>query len=188
MNGSGTKKREPVARLYAKALFELAHEKGELDVVLRDLGSLVEIVQSSPQLIQAVSAFMFPVESRQKLALEVMQKAELSPSILRFVQLLIVKNRFQVIEQIYDAFRALVDQSKNTVRGTLTTVDILSDAETAEISQAFARKFSKQVVLEPVIDKSLIGGLVVQVQGLTFDGSLKTTIRRLRETLERQSI
>ncbi len=188
MKSSGTNKREPVARLYAKALFELAREKNELDVVLRDLNSLVDIVRQSPELIQAVSAFMFPVDSRQKLALEVMQKAELSQSITRFVHLLIAKNRFQVIEQICEAFRALVDQSKNTVRGTLTTVDTLSEAETSEISQAFARKFNKQVVLEPVIDKSLLGGLVVQVQGLTFDGSLKTTIRRLRETLERQSI
>ncbi|MBI3556378.1 MAG: ATP synthase F1 subunit delta, partial [Deltaproteobacteria bacterium] len=141
-----------------------------------------------PQLVQAVSAFMFPVESRQKLALEIMQKVELSKSIMQFVNLLIAKNRFQVLEQIHDAFRGLVDRSKNTVRGTLTTVDVLNEAETNEISQAFARKFNKQVVLEPVIDKSLLGGLVVQVQGLTFDGSLKTTIRRLRETLERQSI
>ena len=187
MKTTGTQKKEPVAKLYAKALFELAHEKGEVDVVLRDLTSLVEIVQESPHLIQAVSAFMFPVESRQKLALEIMQKAQLSVSIQRFVQLLITKNRFQVIEQIHEAFRNLVDQSKNTVRGTLTTVESLSEAESAEISQAFARKFNKQVVLEPLIDKSLLGGLVVQVQGLTFDGSLKTTIRRLRENLERQS-
>ena len=56
------------------------------------------------------------------------------------------------------------------------------------VNQAFAKKFNKNIVLDSVIDKEILGGLVVQIQGLTFDGSLKNAIRRLKETLERQSV
>ena len=106
----------------------------------------------------------------------------------KFFKLLTAKNRVVVIDSIRDAFQLLSDQKKGIMRGTVSTVEALSSAEAAELAKAFTKKLGKQVVLESVTDKEILGGLVVNVQGRTFDGSLKTTIRRLKDTLERQSI
>jgi F-type H+-transporting ATPase subunit delta len=182
------KKREPVSKLYAKALFELSKESKQVESVQRSFEDLIHVTREQPDLSTALEAFMFPVADRQKLAAEVATKLELAPLLTRLLDLLISKNRIQILEGVYQAFQEYVDESKNTVRGTVTTVEPLSDSEKAGLSKAFAQRFKKEVVLDSAIDKTILGGLVVNIQGLTFDGSLKTTIRRLRENLERQSI
>ncbi|MEW6057935.1 MAG: ATP synthase F1 subunit delta [Bdellovibrionota bacterium] len=188
MNSQRVTQHEPVSKLYAKALFEMSQEKGALEKVQEDFFGLIELVREQPQLKQAFSGFLFSKKERESLAKEFTEKAQLHPLLQRFASLLIEKDRFGLLENVYDSFRELVDESKNTVRGTVVTVEPLTEAEKTDLSKTFARRFNKQVVLEPVIDKELLGGLIVKIQGLTFDGSLKTTIRRLKENLERQSI
>lgn len=188
MKSITTKKQEPVSKLYAKALYELAYERSEVAAVQTDLAGLVETVRGEPQLAEALSAYVFSTVDRKKLVAELAGKMQLHPIVKRFVELMTEKGRFKLIEQVYESFRALVDESNGILRGTVITVEPLTDAENADLSKAFARQFNKQVVLEPVIDKEILGGLVVKIEGKTFDGSLKTTIRRLKENLERQSL
>lgn len=188
MESNSVKKQEPVAKLYAKALFELAQEHNELESIQGDLAGLVETMKEQPELHQAFSAFMFSTSDRGKLIDELAKKMSLNALVVRFLHLLVAKNRLLVLDAIYEAFRNLVDESKNTVRGTVTTVEPLTESQTADLSKTFGRKLNKQVVLDSAIDKEILGGLIVKIQGLTFDGSLRTTIRRLKENLERQSI
>jgi F-type H+-transporting ATPase subunit delta len=182
------KKAEPVANLYAKALFELASETKSIDAIAAELEALVEFLSENQQLKEALSTLTFSAEQREKLAADIAKQTQLNPVISRLFQLLTEKNRLMVLPSIYAAFRGFMDEGKNIVRGTVTTVEPLSEAEKADLSKAFGKKLNKQVVLEAQTDKEILGGLVVEIQGLTFDGSLKTTIRRLRENLERQSI
>lgn len=183
-----TRKPASVAKLYAKALFELAEESRSVDSFAEEFQALIEFLGETPTLEAALSAFMFSAEEREKLATEVAQKAQLSPLLGHFIRLLTEKNRILLLPQIFEAFRGLVDESKGVVRGSVTTAEALTDAEKADLSKAFGRKLNKQIILESQTDKTILGGLIVEIQGLTFDGSLKTTIRRLRESLERQSL
>lgn len=187
-NVENAQKPEPVAKLYAKALFELAVENKDLDRVKQDLTALNEMFQESPRLYEALSMVMFSDVEREKIADEVAEKSQLHPLLQRFLKLLVQRNRVPQLPAICASFREFVDTSNGTIRGTVTTVENLSQNEVAELSQAFAKKLNKKVILEPVVNKEILGGLVVNIQGLTFDGSLKTTLRRLQENLERQSI
>lgn len=188
MSASSVKKQEPVSKLYAKALYEFATERNELSTVQEHFRALVDVFRSNPELIEALSADVFSTEERERLTIELTKKMALSPMVQRFAQLIAGKGRMRLVEQVYGAFCELVDESQGIVRGTVTTVEALTDAETADLAKTFARKFNKQVILEPAVDSDILGGLIVKIQGMTFDGSLKTTIRRLKENLERQSI
>jgi F-type H+-transporting ATPase subunit delta len=185
---SNTMKIEPVSKLYAKAVFELASESNILDKVLSDFSELLVFLKEQPLLEKALSAFMFSVEDREALGVEVFSKAGVHPFLIRLVRLMISKNRLTLIESVYKSLRDQADASKGVVRGTVNVVEPLSDSEIEDLSRALSKKLNKQVILEPVIDKEILGGLVVQIEGKTFDGSLKTAIRRLKENLERQSI
>lgn len=188
MKATSGPKPEPVANLYAKALFELAREQGQVDAVYGDLVTLAGQLGESPELRQALVGHALTIESREKIFQELAQKCQVNAMVARLGGLLISRSRMSLLDAVANAFRDLVDESKNTIRGKVTTVAPLSDAESADLTQAFSKKLNKTVVLDPVINKDILGGLIVEVQGLTFDGSLKTTIRRLKENLERQSI
>lgn len=176
-----------VAGVYGDALFEMAQEKGQLDSVQADFAGVTQTLREQRDLKTALTAYTFSIEERRKLAAEVADRAQLSPIVARFIDLLVLKNRLHLIEEIHAAFRARLDESRNVVRGTVTTVESLTGSEIEDLSRAFSKKMNKQAVLEPELDKSILGGLVVKIQGMTFDGSLKTTIRRLKENLEKQT-
>lgn len=185
---SNINKIEPVSKLYAKAVFELANEKNELDAVLVDFEKLIEAFEEQPQIMKALSAYMFSNEDREKLGLEILTKMQVHATVSRLVQLMITKNRLELLPSVYTALRNFADRAKGIVRGNVTVVEQLSEAEIADLSKAFGKKLNKQVLLEPSIDKDILGGLVVQIEGKTFDGSVRTALRRLKDNLERQSI
>lgn len=176
------------SKVYAKALFELAKEKNTLDVVSGELRELNEWTTENKNLKSVLSADIYSASQKTAVWKEISEKISPNPLVSNFIDLLLQKNRFSMFAQIQSEFEALLDQSKGVVRGRVSTVEALSDAEREDLSKAFSKRLGKKVVLESTLDKSLIGGLVVNIQGMTFDGSLKTTIRQLKEKLERQSI
>lgn len=178
----------PIAKVYAKALFLIATERKELESIQTELSEFARFISESGNLASILSSHALLLGERQKLAEQVVEKLGVHPVLKKLFEQLVVKGRIPILPAIAEAFGALVDESKNLVRGTVTTTDALTEAERNDLSKAFAKKFNKQVVLRQALDKSILGGLIVNIQGLTFDGSLKTSIRRLKETLERQSV
>ncbi len=177
-----------IAKVYAKALFLIATERKELESIQTELSEFAQIVSEGTNLAWVLSSHAFLLSERQQLAEQVVEKLEVRPVLRKLFAQLVAKGRISVLPAITEAFGALVDESGNLVRGTVTTTDPLTEAEHNDLARAFAKKFNKKVVLRQTLDKSILGGLVVNIQGLTFDGSLKTSIRRLKETLERQSV
>lgn len=179
---------EPVAKVYAQALFDLAQEQNKVDELLKSFSEFVEFLNSQEDLVETLASRTFTSEQREKLVLELAKKINLDGTLTKLLHVFTLKNRLSVLQDTLRAFQFRVDQSKGIVRGTVTTVEPLSDEQREDLAKHFSKKLNKHVELETRIDKEILGGLIVQVQGLTFDGSLKTTIRSLKENLERQSL
>ncbi|MGE4232151.1 MAG: ATP synthase F1 subunit delta [Bacteriovoracia bacterium] len=183
---------EPVAALYAKALFELAKENKVLDAVEKELNEVSAFLENHPEVLEAAEARSFSIESRLDFIKALTKKLELQPYVSKLVEILAARQRVSILPEIANAFLALQDLNSGIVRGSVTTVDALSDSEKEGLEKAFSKKLNKKVVLAQKIEKEILGGLIVQLQGqglgLTFDGSLKTTLRGLRDSLERQSV
>lgn len=181
-------KTSPVAKVYAKALFELSKSSSTLDAVIAEVKELNKFFTDNKQLYNALSSDAFLLTERIKLAVEFCKQVSTSPVISKLVEILVSKGRLSVLAEIESAFLELLDESQGVVRGTVTTVDPLAESEIAELSKTFSKKIGKKVMLNQEINKEILGGLVVDVGGLTFDGSLKSSIRKIKENLERQSV
>jgi F-type H+-transporting ATPase subunit delta len=179
-----------VAKVYGQAIFEIAREKKELEPIDQNFREFLEFLKANPGLKKAFSSLTFPMTERKNLAVKICEQLELHPELTHLIRLLVAKNRYRIFESIYDSFHELLDQSKNIIRGTVTSVEPLTSGQQKDLSKAFAKKLNKQVELEAKTDRALLGGIVVQIHGsgygITFDGSLRTKIRRLKENLERQ--
>ncbi len=140
-------------------------------------------MNANKQAVNALTSRAFSLADRNRLAADVAAKLSLHPVINRLFSLLAGKERLGLISDISAGFGAFIDESRGVVRGTVTTVAALSETEREDLAKAFSKKLGKQVVLNQALDKTILGGLVVNVQGQTFDGSLKTSIRRIKESL-----
>ena len=178
-------KKSPVSKLYARALFELTQEQKNSDAVLEELKDLFYFLDEKKSAVKPLLSTGIPYEQRSIVAEELAKTLQLAPTLKRLFVLLAEKNRLEIIGSIYSAFRLLVDSNNGLVRGEVITTESLNENEKKELEKAFEKKLGKKVILESQINKEIIGGLIVKVQGLTFDGSIKTTLNNLKSNLER---
>ncbi len=179
---------EPAAKLYAKALFSLAQEQGIQEKIAQELLDFSAFLFESDQLRTILTGQAFSMKERETVLDLMQEKVQLNPLVRRLVGLLVARNRLLLLVAVEKAYRKLWDAEQGLIRGNVTTAETLSDAERQDLEKAFSKKLGKKVLLEQFVEKEILGGLIVSVQGRTFDGSLKTTLTRLTENLERQSV
>jgi F-type H+-transporting ATPase subunit delta len=95
------------------------------------------------------------------------------------VSLLADHRRLDHIVGIAQAFAHILDQKLQRVRATITSAAPLSDAQRQELVAAFERKLGRTVLAEASVDPQLLGGVVVDVDGTVYDGSVHTQLQAL---------
>ena len=173
---------DPVARRYAQALTEEAQKAGSLDAVDADVALLTETLDGSRELRQALTS---PVVSHPK-KLSVLTSLfgeRVSDLTLRFLRLLVEKQRDGQIPSILDAYRTLRDERTGTVEADVRSAKPLSADEADRLKAALEARTGKTIRLRITPDATLIGGLVVRVGDLVYDRSVRHQLDQLRDQL-----
>jgi len=172
-----------LGRRYAKALLELAREQGELDPVLRDVGSLAAAWKASRDLREIVRNPVVPRPALKAAVDAVMDKLGCSTLVRNTVDLLADKGRLAHLEEVLHALEELAEAEKGRVRVEVISARPLNDAYYARLIEKLKRVTDREVVLVKKQDPSLIGGVVTRIGDQVFDGSLSNRLNELRETL-----
>ena len=172
-----------VGRRYAKALLDLAREQGQLDTVLKDVGSVSAAWKESAELRDIVRNPVVPKPALKAAVDAVMDKLGVSKLLRNTVNLLADKGRLGQLEDVLHALEELAEAETGRVRVEVTSAKPLSDAYYTQLTEKLQRATDKQVVLVKKQDPSLIGGVVTRVGDQVFDGSLSNRLSELRETL-----
>ena len=185
-----------IARRYAKALFSLADEKGQIEQWAKGLEVLRHLL-TWPELREAVSNPSMERERRRAIAkglavaVEVASPKLLAAAVLgleedvrNLLLLLADRNRLAYLPAILDNYRALSDQRLGRVRAKVTSAVALGDDESRRIADNLARATKAQVILETAVDPSLLGGVVAQVGSLVYDGSVRAQLEELRRAMK----
>lgn len=142
---------------YAKALLEYCLETGHADRVYHQVNGLLKHPELTPE--------------------------KLEPELERFVALLLKNRRMDGLRFILRTFVRMYYDSKGIKAVHLTTSVPSADLE-KRLSRLLERKFGCKVLLESVVDPSLIGGFVVRV----YDDMLDASVRSQIESVRRQFI
>src|SRR5262249_15744958 len=82
------------------------------------------------------------------------------------------------------AYRGLLDTEQGRVRARVRTAVPLTEGDRSALSARLSRALGgKQVIVEEVLDKNLLGGFVAELGSLTVDGRMNGQLSRLRERL-----
>ena len=172
-----------VGRRYAKAVLDLAREQGQLDTVLKDVGSLSDAWKESAELREIVRNPVVPKPALKAAVDAVMEKLGLSTLMRNAVKLIADKGRLPQLEEVLRALEELAEAETGRVRVEVTSAKPLSEAYYNRLSEKLQRATDRQVVLVKKQDPSLIGGVVTRVGDQIFDGSLSNRLSELKETL-----
>jgi F-type H+-transporting ATPase subunit delta len=175
-----------VAKSYAKAIFELARERDQADQLEAELARVAALIGEDGELATVLSQPWVTPANKRKLAEELGQRLELSKLGRDVLALVAAHGRADHLRAIATAYRGMLDAAHGRVRARVRTAVPLTDGDrsalTAKLSSALE---SKQVVLDEVTDRSLLGGFVAEIGSLIVDGSLDGQLARLRHHLAR---
>jgi F-type H+-transporting ATPase subunit delta len=172
-----------IARRYAKALMNIGREDGKYDTYGEEIDAFTDLFQREEQLREVLNNPAFSILRRQAIIQEIAKRLRLSPLTINFLHLLVDKNRMRYLMDIASLYRELADEAAGRARVRLITAHDLSMQKLKELTTGLQDLVGKQVIMEVETDASLIGGVVARIGGMVYDGSVKTQLERLKETL-----
>jgi F-type H+-transporting ATPase subunit delta len=174
-----------IARRYAKALLLIGKEDGQTEQYRQELEGVANLMARQKELADTVANPLYNMEERQKVFQGIIDKLNLSKVMSSFLMLLFEKGRVSFIVSINEFFQKLADELKGVASASLVSATELSAEAVEKIRSALSKKTGKEIVLDVQQDPGLIGGIVTKIGDLVLDGSIKTQLLNMRESLKR---
>ncbi len=174
-----------IARRYAKALLLIGKEDGQADSYRDELAAVAGLINSERSLEQALTNPLYDATGRRKVLKAVIEQLNLSQVMQSFLVLLFDKRRIGFVGQINQFYQKMADELKGIARASLISATELSSDAVEKIRAALSQRTGKDIILEVEQDPSLIGGLVTRIGDLVLDGSIKSQLVNMRESLKR---
>jgi F-type H+-transporting ATPase subunit delta len=174
-----------ISRRYAKALLLIGQADGGAEAYRKELAGVSNLIAGDKALEQVISNPLYDMAARKKVLKAVIGRLELSKVMQSFLLLLFDKGRIGVLSSISDFYQRMADELKGMVQASVISATKLSSDSVEKIRSALSKKTGKEVVLEVKQDAGLIGGVVTRIGDLVLDGSIKTQLLNMRESLKR---
>ncbi len=167
---------------YAEALFMLAREENSIDTFFDGLKTAEDLFKENPEYLQFLSTPSIP-KSERTAALASAFEGKINEHILSFLQLLCEHARAESFFECAAEFARLREWASGTAIAVVKTAVELSDAQKQGLIQALQKRTGKTVSLKCVVDATLLGGIVVELDGQLLDGSVKNNLKHAREVI-----
>lgn len=175
---------DPVARVYAEALFGIAKDRSVVEETLGELEGFLEIVRDSTDIQRFLTTPV--IEPAAKIGhLRPALGGRVSESVEDFLCLLVEKGRMAALGEIVDAFRDLADELANRARVSVRTATPLADPLRDEIEAILRSSLSKQIAIEAEVEPNIMGGAVITIGDKVYDGSVKNRLSQFRKQIMR---
>ncbi len=167
-----------LARVYARALLELAEDRQEADNLLRELLDLLAMLEKSKP---GGGFFTSPLVD-SAVRTQVIEKAfrgRCSDLLVDALQVINRKERLVLFPAIVEQFRLAHEDLRGRVDVHVRTATPLTDDLRRGLREAAKAYAGREADLVETVDEAVIGGMVVHIGDRKFDTSVATALRRL---------
>jgi len=177
-----------LSRRYAKALLFLGKEDGRFQEYGEELTGFAQLLGREPELKNALLNPVYGMEERRAVLLKMLEVLQLSPLVGNFLKLLFDKHRLGAVAGIAQTYQELVDAEQNIKRAKITAAIPLDDEIQERLRQTLEQLTGSKVIMTTEENPAILGGLIARVGDLVLDGSVRTQLNALRESLMRGEV
>ena len=174
---------EEIAQVYARSLFDVATEQGDVEVVREQLGELADALEANQDLrLFCFSPYFSSEEKKRGLQAAL---SGVDPSVERFLMLLVENERLPLLARIRREYDRLCDQAEDLLAVTVTSAVALDPAVIARLVEQIGEQTGSRVELTEEVDPSIVGGVVLRVGNSILDASIRNRLENLRTEVAR---
>ena len=172
---------QAVARVYAKALFDIGTEDGSLGQIFDDLNGIQSVADSSPEVQNFLQSPKLKREDKIRVMDELFADKVTRP-VLGLLHVLIEKRREPVFDNIVEEFAKYRDEHEGRVHARVTSARPLSDDQLETLTNALAKSSGKTVQLKQQVNPAVIGAIRVNLGDYVLDGTVLRKMNELRRS------
>ena len=173
-----------VVEKYAQAIFDLSEEENSLAKVKQDMYFILNILDKNEQLKDFLANPFCDKKVRKQVIVNIFKDSVEAIS-LNFILVIIEKKLEQLLPFIVKLFTKLVREKEGIVEVRITTARELPEDDYARIRERLSVTLKKPVELEKCVDKSIIGGIIVQVGDRLINGSVINKLKDFEQLVKR---
>ncbi len=171
------------ANRYSLALYELSEESDLLSQIEMNSVKILKLIGTSVDFNNLIKD---PTISRKELINainKIFDYLKIENLLKNFTNFLITKRRFFFIEQILNNFIEICSEKRGELKTEIRSAKSLSNDEINKIKDELSKYFTSKIRLDYKYDKSLIGGLIVQVGSMMIDTSIKNKLKQIENKM-----
>jgi F-type H+-transporting ATPase subunit delta len=164
-----------VAKRYARALMGLSSDHAQLEAWGAELERLARIVES-PEVAAQLESPMASHSDRMQALGKIAERLDLSFPLRSFAVVVASHGRVQDVAAMAETYARMLDDLMGRARATLTFAHPPSDDDLARVIAGLEAIAHKKIIATTEVDASLVGGVVAELEGKIYDGSLATRL------------
>ena len=178
---------EHIADVYAKALLGAARNAEQLAAIVEEFDDLlVEVLDKFPKLETILASALVSVREKYGV-IDRTLGGRASTLMIGFLKIVARHGRLDCLRAIHHQTHVIYDKMRKRIHVELTTAVPVEADEVRRIVDDLREKIDGEPVLEQHIDPELIGGAVIRVGDVVYDGSIANQLKQLRQRMSQRS-
>lgn len=171
-----------ISSRYAKAIYSLAEEKQQVEVILNDFKLILDTIDNSRELDNLIESPIVAGEKKLAILKEVFGES-LSDTTISFLKLITEKSRTHYVDSIAKEYELIYNSKNNIVPVVIETAIQLDEEGKTKIVEMLKNWTKSTIQAKYEVNPELKGGLKVNIKGWVFDATIKNQLEKLRRRL-----
>lgn len=171
-----------VSSRYAKALLDLSKEGNNTNAMHGNMQLFLKVLSENHSLRTLLKNPIVTFDKKIAVIKGIFSNS-FEPQLLKFFELMLRKNRGQLLESTALCFVDQYNELNNIAKATVRTATKLNEQASAELSKMVSAALNKTIQLEQQVEPELIGGLWLKIGDRLYDGSIKGKLQKAKQEL-----
>lgn len=173
-----------LSREYAEALFALAMENDSGEQYGKQLDMILSAFCDNPQYEEFLSAPSIPLAERQS-AFQKAFDGSISEYVMSFIKLLCEKRYIKYFGDCVLQYKKMLEETKNITKAQVKSAVPLTDTQKDALKEKLEKLSGKTVFIQCDVDSSIIGGLIVEMDGKVINASIHKHLNDVKDVIDK---
>ncbi len=161
---------------YAKALILSSSGKEELKILMDNFSHFRTLVKNSKDLLKFIENPLVNSKKKSELLGRISKSLKYSDTFQGFIKILTKHGKITLLEKIFIRFNDMIDENKGITEIFVTTAEPLEKSTEEVIKKKLSESLNLKIKLTKIIDKKIIGGVIIKIKSIMIDNSLKSKL------------
>ena len=168
-------------REYAEALFMLAIESGESELYGEAVDAVYTAMCENPEYIEFLASPAIPLAERCAAIDEAF--STLPEHVVSFLKLLCENSRAKSVCECLEEYKKLEVAASGRVSASVVSAAELDENQKEKLIAKLEKVTGKKVDAVYTVDKTLIGGMRIELDGKLYDGSVAKRLSEVKDVI-----